>query len=651
MKANLTIAVGGIIRRVAPGDLKPEYAAKLIDEIAAEPDGPIVLTVRGFTEWPADARTVFFELWGAAKQSRIVTVKQKKTSYQNALDFALANLVGEPSQDEASDWLTATAVAVAECYAQSERAVCAEAVVKHLQTVGFGGITDAEFLARVAEAAGESVAGAAGGGPNPTVLAEDFVQRHRDAAPKGLVAADARTLHFFGGTFYEWDRAWKEIKPEEVRAMVTRDLQDHSGVTRVTTRLVSDVLLNLQGLCVVCGADQPLPFHIDEYGPPTRSTRRKMLVFRNGMIDLEVIAAGAEPKLLPHDPRWFGTSVLPFDFDSDATCGKFKKFLRRVLERDPDTGKALQKGDRRLQVLQEWFGYTLLCDARFQKFLLMVGEGSNGKGVIQNLWVRMLGTENVAHVSLDQLGGRFGLQPLLGKLANICGDLCEIDAVAEGALKRLTGEDNIMVDKKNQAPVTMAPTVKLVFGTNSLPRFSDKSRGVWRRLVAMAFRVIIPEAEQDELLADKLEAELPGILNWALVGLRRLLQQGQFSACVVCAEAAKRHQLDCDPVAQFMDEIGIHPPPDDGAVRRILKDDLYQKYREWCEGGGYLALSRNRFNRQVGKLPGVQEYRSPQAEPDGKRPYYWTSIGMPLVLPVGADSAEADEDDLAEEAA
>ena len=96
----------------------------------------------------------------------------------------------------------------------------------------------------------------------------------------------------------------------------------------------------------------------------------------------------------------------------------------------------LTNGDRRLRVLQEWFGYTLLCDGRFQKFLLMVGEGRNGKGVIQNLWVQMLGAENVAHVSLDQLSGRFAMQPLLGKMANICGDLCEIDAVAEGVLKR-----------------------------------------------------------------------------------------------------------------------------------------------------------------------------------------------------------------------
>ncbi len=289
----LTIAVGNITRKVISPDLTAEYATKLTDEIAAEPDGPVVLKVHSFAAWPDSARATFFEFWAAVKQSRAVTVRVKKATYPTPLDFVLAQLGDEPSQDEVTDWLTEAAGAVAACYSQGERAACAQAVAQHLQKVGFGGITEPEFLAQVAEAAGETDSGSKGQGPNPTLLANDFVERHRATITVGPLAADARTLHFFGGTFYEWDRAWKEIKPEEMRALVTRDLQDHSGVPRVTTQLVANVLLNLQGLCVVGGADQPLPVYVEEYGPPTRSTRRKVLVLRNGMIDLEAIAAGS----------------------------------------------------------------------------------------------------------------------------------------------------------------------------------------------------------------------------------------------------------------------------------------------------------------------------------------------------------------------
>lgn len=648
----LTITVGGLTRKVAPTELSPESATELIDEIAAEPKGTLVLKVHKFADWPGEARALFFDLWAGVKPSRTVQVRAHKTTYAEPLDFVLDLLGDAPAAEEVEAWLTEAAAVVAACYPAAERAMCAAAVTKRLQEVGLSAAPEADFLARVAEAAGDVGPAAKGGwGPNPTLLAADFLERHRAGRPVAPPGPDDRVLHYFGGTFYDWGRAWRPVGPEEMRALVTNDLQDHAGVGRVTTGLTSNVVENLRGRCLVTGGDRPLPFYVVDYGPPAVATDRKMLVFRNGMIDLEAVAANTDPALLPHDPRWFGTSVLPFDFDPAAKCPEFKKFLRRVLERDPDTGKALTKGDRRLPLLQEWFGYTLLCDARFQKFLLMLGEGSNGKGVILNLWGQMLGEENVAHVSLDQLSGRFALQPLIGKMANICGDLCEIDAVAEGVLKRLTGQDNITVDIKNRPAVTMAPTLKLVFGTNALPRFSDKSRGVWRRLVAMPFRVVIPEAEQDELLADKLEAELPGILNWALRGLRRLLGQGQFSPCVVCAEAAKRHQLDCDPVTQFVDECGVHPPPPGGKPLWIPKDELYLQYREWCEGGGYKALSKNRFNRQIAKLPGVTEHRSPSAVPDGKRPYYWIGIGKPVPMPGGSGGGEEDDEDALPEAA
>lgn len=645
----LKLTLPGLTRKLKPGALTAETAAKLIDEIAAEPPGKLRLAVIKFSGWPAAARTAFFELWAAVRSTRAVTVRAKKVDYTKPLDFVMSLLDAATDADNVDTWVEEAATVVAVCYPAPERAACAAAVVQHLQTVGFGGVSEPELLARVAAAAGDPPPTKGGWGPNPTVLARDFVDRHRVASPVVPTTPDDRVLHYFAGTFYAWRLAWRPISPEEMRALVVHDLQMSTGVERVTAALVSNVLENLKGLCLVTGGDNPLPFHIADYGPPAVVTGRKMVVLQNGMIDLEAVASGDKPQRLPHDPRWFGTSLLPFAFDPAAKCPTFHAFLRRVLERDPETAKPLVKGDRRLRVLQEWFGYTLLCDARFQKFLLMVGEGSNGKGVIQNVWERMLGKENVAHVGLAQLGAQFGLQPLLGKMANICGDLCDIDGVAEGVLKRLTGEDNITVDRKNQPLVTMSPTVKLVFGTNTLPRFADKSRGVWRRLMAMPFRVVIPDAEQDELLAGKLTAELPGILNWALRGLRRLLEQGQFTHCVLCAEAARQHQLDCDPVAQFLDEAGVYPPPCDGVVRRIPKDELHTHYRDWCEKGGYKPLARNGFNRRIGKLDGILEYRSPKAGPDGKRPYYWVGIGPPLPMPPDAEDEDDEDDEGADE--
>jgi P4 family phage/plasmid primase-like protien len=514
------------------------------------------------------------------------------------------------------------------------RARFARAVVAKCEARSGPGVVEAGVVGdRVMAAAARPAEGRAAptGLTNPTRLAALYFE-YLEAAAGAARPGGARVVHYHNGQFYLWGRAWQPVGAEEMRARVVGFLVDHAGVERVTAKLAKDVLVNLQGLSLVEHGDMPLPFVVEDYGPPTVVRPGNRLAFANGLLDLDGLARGHAPALAPHDPRWFSTSILPFAFDPAARCPRFERFLADVLERDPATGRARQPGDCRLEVLQEWFGYTLLPDGRFQKFLIMVGAGNNGKGVIQNLWVRMLGPENVAHVGLDQLNGRFGLWPLLGKMANICGDLCEIDGVAEGVLKRLTGQDNITVDRKNLRPVTLAPAVKLVFATNTLPRFNDKTRGVWRRLGAMPFRVVVPEEGRDERLTETLTEELPGILNWALRGLERLVRAGGFTPCEVCGEAGRAHEFDCDPVAQFLDESGLYPPPD-AAARWITKKELYRRYGEWCEENGHSPLSSGRFKRQVERLPGVRSMRAGAPDGDSRRPYQWHGIGNPIPSP------------------
>lgn len=642
--ATVIIRLGKLTRKVGAAELTTESAASLAEELADEPPGPVTIEVKCLADLPQESQEALWLLYRAAKQQRDVKLFRKKKVYAQPLELVLAQLIGDEDPALCERRLLAATTAVAACYSPPAHTLCIEKLHKKLKGLGVTGFTPAKLMKLVE---GGSQPGGSQGpivGGNPTLLAADFLQRYREGLASDSLSGNARILHYHNATWYYWDLVWREVVPDEMRSLVTKNLQDHSGVAAVTTRLVGNVLENLRGLCLVGQGKEPLPFYIDDYTPPTAISSRHLLVLQNGMLDLDDLANGEDPELLDFDPCWFGTSVLPFEYDPGAKCPQFKQFLYQVLERNPEDGKALHKGDKRLRVLQEWFGYTLLCDGRFQKFLLMVGEGSNGKGVIQNLWIKMLGNGNVSHVSLDQLSGEFALQPLLGKMANICGDLCEIDAVAEGVLKRLTGQDNLTVNRKNQPMLSMAPAVKLVFATNTLPRFQDKSRGVWRRLIAMPFRVVIPEDQQDETLAQELEEELPGIFNWALRGLKRLLEQGHFTHCEVCAKAAARHRTACNPVAQFFDERVLLPAPKPGQVHRIRKDELYTGYKEWCEAGGYKPYAKNRFGEEVLKLPGVGEWRQGNAEPDGSRPWYWTGIGKPVPLPASDDDDVHDDE-------
>src|SRR5205814_4102 len=147
------------------------------------------------------------------------------------------------------------------------------------------------------------------------------------------------------------------------------------------------------------------------------------------------------------------------------------------------------------------------------------GEGANGKSVVCGVLTALLGGGNVAHVPLESFGERFALNQTLGKLANIASEVGELDKVAEGKLKGFTSGERMMFDRKGRDPVEAMPTARLVLATNNRPRFSDKSDGVWRRMLLIPFQVQIT-AEERVYGMDKPDwwiekGELPGIFNWA----------------------------------------------------------------------------------------------------------------------------------------
>src|SRR5262249_9616213 len=158
--------------------------------------------------------------------------------------------------------------------------------------------------------------------------------------------------------------------------------------------------------------------------------------------------------------------------------------------------------------------------------LILFGEGGNGKSVVLAVLRAMLGADNIATVPLESFGQRFAMAQTLGKLANVCPQGGGIDRTAEGVLKSYIAGDQMFFEKKGKDGCSAPPTARLVIGTNNVPRFLDKTEGMWRRLNLMPMNVRIPKEERkagmDKESYWARSGELPGILNWALAGLRRL---------------------------------------------------------------------------------------------------------------------------------
>jgi putative DNA primase/helicase len=376
---------------------------------------------------------------------------------------------------------------------------------------------------------------------------------------------------------------------------------NYGEVLRVGKALVANTL-NALGSFVSVPNDVEMPAWV---GPGTQGP---FLAVKNGLLDINTLRAGSV-RLVPNSPNWFSTVGFPVHFDQAADCVRWRNFLDEVMEGDQE----------RIDLIQDWTGYLLMTDTSQHSFVVAEGEGANGKSVLLEVLTSLLGPENVAHVPLEMFGSRFQLTTTIGKLANICAEVGEIDKVAEGFLKQFTAGDRMYFDRKNLPGIEAYPTARLILSTNNRPQFRDRSGGLWRRMIVIPFRVTIPRERQDPLLKDKLKAELPGIFNWALEGYVRLQQRGYFVIPTLCAETLEDYRQESNPAKVFLIEECLAE-----AGTTTLCSDLYEAYSAWCKRSGFYTLNAKQFGKEVRKaFPKVERVK---ATTGTHRPYSYRGL-------------------------
>jgi P4 family phage/plasmid primase-like protien len=440
---------------------------------------------------------------------------------------------------------------------------------------------------------------------------------------------DGLTLRRWREQWHRWDgSAYRAIPDAELQGELTASAKHEMDrlnmlalkridpkdppptVRKITRGMIGNVEMALASLTCWPGTIEP-PLWWD--GKEWR--RRNLIALSNGLLDLDALFAGEDDVLLPHTPRWFSPACLPYPFDPQADCPAWRAVLERNLEGDT----------QRIAVLQECFGYCVTADTSQQKFFLLEGEGANGKSVVCAALEATLGSENCSHVPLELFGARFQLEATLGKLANIASEVGELDKAAEGFLKSFTAGEAMQFERKHKPTFSATPTARLVLATNNRPRFSDRSAGVWRRMILMPFRVTIAADDPGRVFGmDKPEwwvesGELPGLFNWALEGLRRLREQGRFTTSEVCDQALKEYRTENNPARLFLTETCEEKP--DGQIRCEV---LYQAYRRWCEENGYSPLADRAFGKEVVRVfPRVERRR---VGPRGGQLHYYCGI-------------------------
>jgi len=126
-----------------------------------------------------------------------------------------------------------------------------------------------------------------------------------------------------------------------------------------------------------------------------------------------------------------------------------------------------------------------------------------------------------------------------------------------------------------------------------------------RRLIILKFNQTFCGKKEDKHLEDKLAKELPGILNWSLIGLSRVLQNESITKSKWMEEDKKAFMRSINPVLSFVDEVCVLK-----AEALVLKENLYQKYNSWSDELGLRPLTKIKFYEQLlNDFPGIVEAR------------------------------------------
>jgi putative DNA primase/helicase len=320
-------------------------------------------------------------------------------------------------------------------------------------------------------------------------------------------------------------------------------------------------------------------------------------------------------ELLPADPGMGLRYVLSCAYDPEGEQpSRFLDFLARVL---PDEAVRAR--------VQEYVGYTLLPDARYQRAQIWLGDGANGKGVLGNITQAL--HRRVAAMSLDELGG-FHMSGLID------ASLVYVDEVPrkqfeEQRLKSAIAGEKVPIDRKYRDPLSVRLMAKWLVLGNHLPVITDHSSGFWRRWDIVPFKTVIPEAEREPLLAQEIvRDELSGVLNWALEGLLRLQARGGFDVAV---PEAMRHALfeakiDTNSVVAWVSESEISV----GSAIDTPKERVFDVYRAWCRDNALREVSSVKFWTRIRECFKAFEHTRVR-RPDGSQQRLCN-----VVLPVGS---------------
>jgi putative DNA primase/helicase len=406
-------------------------------------------------------------------------------------------------------------------------------------------------------------------GKPSTIDFEDLVRFYRRDNPY-ITVIPSKLTYNFNGTH------WTLIDPQEIKNFA------HINVKPMPNEGNRVEFLKL----IQCTNLKPQSWFTD-------STDKKINL-KNGVLDLETM------ELLPHSEEFGFLYCLPYNYDPEAKCPKWEKFIDEVMVGDKDKAR----------VLQQYVGYCFSggkCLA--QKAMILLGSGENGKSTFINMLQKLAGEDNYSSLTMESINNEQHRVELVGKLFNVAEETPNKAMVDSSTFKNLVTGGEFMCKVVFSPPFKHRNTAKLMFAANEMPKTIDTTRGMFRRLIIVTFNQMFNDIKgnKDPFIEDKLERELTGIFNWVLQGYSSLVvNKYRFHESVSVKKALDDYESETDQMKMWIED---YTTKAEGELTTL--DDCYRSYKTMCHSSGInFVFSKIAFAKKVYERLGVKPVRT-----------------------------------------
>ena len=364
---------------------------------------------------------------------------------------------------------------------------------------------------------------------------------------------------------YENGKYYEDIKgirlKTQIQQLIYRDLIKAPIINRIYSLLISQPIVQRS--------------FVDLYNYPMH-----WINFKNGFFD------PIENKMIDHDPKYYSINQISYEYhpeERDEILSGGEVITNYLSYSVPDLTDQ--------KMLWEYLGYCMTLDTQMQKFLMLLGNGGTGKSVIIHLFQKIIGLENCSSISLQDLNKRFYATGLFGKQLNACGDIPCKAMDNTDVVKKATGEDSIIYERKGQDAMQFISHAKLLFSSNDMPEnLEEKSDAFYRRLLVLDMNRVVPKEKRDTRLKEKMDSEVNYAIYKAVDALKDLYQNGAFTESDHSKEMIQDIQRASDSVKAFLDERIQRKKGE-----KIPKPKLYELYEDYCTEVDRKPLGKKKF--------------------------------------------------------